>query len=102
MALVAVGRDDLVPELVHQLRPGDQAVDPVRLDLGNGAQDHLEPVLSRQLDEPVIVIEAEGSRFRLHPAPEDPELRGVEAGIGHGPQIVLPVLLVRKRRTVIL
>ena len=89
-------------EIVDHFTARNQPVNPVGLDFGNGAQNHAEPMLCGQFDQPVVIVIDETVRRRLDPSPADPELDGVEAGFPDLFEITLPMLRIGKRGTVIL
>jgi hypothetical protein len=102
VAFLAVGRHHFVAQIVDHFGPGNQAVNPQGVDLGNDAQHHAQPITVSQCHQAVVIVKAKLSRLGFRPAPQHPELNGIEPRFRHRPEVLFPVLLIREWGTVVL
>ena len=93
---------DPAAEVVDVVRFRHEPVDPEGVDLGDAAEDDLEPALLGLGHERIVVVEVEGARLRLDPAPDGPELERVEPRVAHAREVVAPVAALGERRAVVL
>ena len=102
MRLAAVGGNDGPAHVVDHVCVRDLAMDPERVQLGDGAEHDPQAALAGFFDQLVIIAEVEAPRLRLHPAPEHPELHGVQPGVLHPVQVFFPVAPFGERRPIVL